>query len=96
MQTIVVVQILSGVDTFLNLLSAVLVIYALMTWFMRPDNPVYIFLARIAGTVVAPFRPIANKLIGLGFRIDVSVFLALAAIQILRSLLNELAWRVWF
>jgi len=96
MQQMIIAQILYGVDTFLNVLSVVLVIYALMTWFMRPDSPIYVFFARIADVVITPFRPVSRWLISRGFRMDVSVVLALAAIQILRTLLNELAWSVWF
>ena len=85
-------QLLSGVDTFLNLLSLALVIYALMTWFMRPDNNIYRFFARIADFVISPFRPISAWLIKQGLRIDISVILALICIRILRTLLFRLMW----
>jgi len=85
-------QLIHGVDTFLNVLSLILIIYALMTWFMRPDNPVYIFFARIADFVIAPFRPISGWLISKGLRIDVSVLLALLCIRMIRSLLYSVMW----
>lgn len=85
-------QLLSGVDTFLNLLSLMLVVYALMTWFMRPDNKIYQVFARMADFVISPFRPISAWLIRQGFRIDVSVILALICIRILRTLLFRLMW----
>ena len=85
-------QLLSGVDTFLNLLSLALVVYALMTWFMRPDNKLYQFFARIADFVISPFRPVSAWLIKQGLRIDVSVILALICIRILRNLLFRLMW----
>ena len=85
-------QLLSGVDTFLNLLSLALVVYALMTWFMRPDNRIYQFFARIADFVISPFRPVSAWLIKQGLRIDVSVILALICIRILRNLLFRLMW----
>ena len=95
MQQMVLYQLIYGVDTFLNILSVILVVYALMTWFMRPDSPVYIFFARIADVAISPFRPIANWLIHIGLRIDLSVFLALAGIQILRNLLTRLMYMVF-
>ncbi len=92
MNPIVLYQLISGIDTFLRLLSLVLVVYALMTWFVRPDNPVYRFFAQIADFVISPFRPISNWLINKGFRMDISVILALMSIQILRNLLYRLLW----
>lgn len=92
MQQMVMYQLINGVDTFLNILSLVLVVYAVMTWFMRPDNPIYIVFARIADFVISPFRPISNWLINKGLRFDVSVILALACIQFLRNLLYSLVW----
>ena len=96
MQHMVMLQLVSGIDTFLNIVSAVLVIYALMTWFVRPDNPIYIFFARIADFIVSPFRPISSWLFGRGFRIDLSVVLALFAIRIIRSLLINLLYSMVF
>lgn len=92
MNTMVMWQIVSGVDTFLNIVSVLLVAYALMSWFMRPDSPIYVFLAKIADPLLMPFRPISRWLINQGFRIDVSVVLALFAIRILRSLLMRLLY----
>lgn len=96
MNYMVMMQLISGVDTFLNLLSIVLVVYALMSWFMRPDSQIYQFFAKIADVVVSPFRPVSRWLINQGLRIDLSVFLALAAIQILRSLLSRLMYGMIF
>ena len=93
MRSIVMIQLISGVINFLDILSAMLVIYALMTWFMRPDNPIYVFFARIADVVLTPFRPISSWIIEkLGLRIDMSVILALLSIQIIESLLVRLVY----
>jgi len=92
MNRIVLYQLIYGVDTFLNLLSLSLVVYAVMTWFMRPDNKIYQFFARIADFLISPFRPISGWLISRGLRIDVSVILALVCIRILRNLLYRLLW----
>ena len=96
MLRLVMLQIVSGVDTFLNILSVVLIVYALMTWFMRPDNPVYMILARIADVVLTPFRPLSAWLFRKGLRMDMTVWLALIAILILRALLSELIYSVVF
>lgn len=85
-------QLISGVDAFLNILSLLLVVYAVMTWFVRPNHPVYVFMARIADFVIAPFRPLSNWLIGKGLRVDTSVILALIGIRLLRTLLYRLIW----
>lgn len=96
MQMLIVGQIYSGVDTFLNILSVILVLYALATWFVRPDHPVYIVLSRIAGVLIAPFRPIAERLFRRGMRMDLSVWLALLAIQLIRTGLGKILWSVLY
>ena len=92
MNTLIRWQIISGVDTFLNIISVLLVVYALMTWVMRPDNPVYIFVSRIADVVLIPFRPIGRCLINAGLRVDITVIIALFAIRVLRGFLMRLAY----
>ncbi len=91
--SIVMIQLISGVVSFLDVLSAMLVIYALLTWFMRPDSPIYVFFARIADVVLTPFRPLASWVIEkLGLRIDISVILALLSIQIIQNMLMQLVY----
>ena len=85
-------ELLVGVDTFLNLLSLVLIVYAVMTWFMPPNKRIYRFFALIADFVITPFRPVSAWLIGRGLRFDVSVILALFCIRIVRNLLYRLMW----
>lgn len=88
MGNIVWFQTVMGISRFLNVISAILVIYALMTWFVRPDSPIYMFFARIADVIISPFRPIASWVIEkLGLRIDISVILALLVIEIIQSIL---------
>ena len=90
MHHIAMLQMISGIDTFLNILSVLLIVYALMTWFVRPDNPIYVFVARIADVIIAPFRPVSNWLFSRGFPMDLSVILALFCIRILRTLLYRI------
>lgn len=92
MNTLILWQIISGVDSFLNIISVFLVVYALMTWVMRPDNSLYVFVARIADAVLMPFRPIGRWFINKGMRVDLSVMIALLVIQALRNLLTQLAY----
>ncbi len=96
MRDMVILQLITGVDNFLNIVSVLLIVYALMTWFMRPDNPVYIVFARIADVVLTPFRPISRKLINMGLHIDLSVILALLSIRIIRRLLVTLLYNFIF
>ena len=87
MHHIVMLQLISGIDTFLNILSVLLIVYALMTWFVRPDNPIYVVVARIADVIISPFRPISQRLFSRGFPMDLSVVFALICIRIVRVLL---------
>ena len=87
----VIYQIFLGIYRFLSVLEILLVVYALMTWFVRPDSQVYQFLYRFLNPVVAPFRRISRRLIEKGLMIDVSVILAVLAIRVIQSLL----WRVY-
>ncbi|MBR0464479.1 MAG: YggT family protein [Clostridia bacterium] len=91
MGSAVVYQIFLGINRFLSVLEVLLIIYALMTWFVRPDSPVYQFLYRFLNPVIAPFRRISRKLIERGLMIDISVILAVLAIRVVQSLL----WRLY-
>ena len=91
MGSAVVYQIFLGINRFLSVLEVLLIIYALMTWFVRPDSPVYPFLYRFLNPVIAPFRRISRKLIERGLMIDISVILAVLAIRVVQSLL----WRLY-
>ncbi len=90
MRTEIIYGVYQGVYMFLNIISIMLVVYALMTWFVRPDAPVYRFMSRFCEPIVAPFRGISRRLIQAGLRIDISVILAVAAIRLLQTLLYRL------
>ena len=91
MGSTVAYQVFLGINRFLSVLEVLLIIYALMTWFVRPDSPVYQFLYRFLNPVIAPFRRISRKLIERGLMIDISVILAVLAIRVAQSLL----WRIY-
>ena len=91
---LLMIQIYQGIDTFLNIVSVGLIAYALLSWFMRPDHPIYMFLARFADFILTPFRPAAEWLFRKGFRIDMSVVLALLSIEIVRTVLANIVYRM--
>ena len=93
MYSTVVYQILTGIDYFINIVSLLLFIYCLMTWFVRPNSQAYIFVHRLVEPFIAPFRPLALRLMEKGLMIDVSVFLAIIALRVVRSLLWNIAYR---
>ena len=95
MQFEIIYRIYLGIHQFLRILSYALYIYALMTWFMRPNNPVYIFFARIADVAMTPFRPIGRWLFEKGLRIDLTLYITLVAVQLLRNLLTRLFYSMW-
>ena len=60
-------------------------VYSLLSWIVSPFNRLYLLLSRMAQPLIAPFRGISGALIRRGFRIDISVLLALLALQILQA-----------
>ena len=89
----VIIKILTGVSYFCNIITALLVVYCLMTWFVRPNSPVYVFVHRLVEPFVAPVRPLALRLMEKGLMVDISVFLAIIAVRVVQSLLWNLAYR---
>ena len=87
MRTQIIARVLMGIGYFFSILRLLVVVYALMTWFVRPDTPIYRFMSRICEPLLAPFRPIARRLIEYGLRIDISPILALIAMEVLYRLL---------
>lgn len=87
MNYLLLTKIFEGLDLFLRILSVVLIAYGVLSWFVRPENPLFQAISRFAQPLLAPFRSIARKLLDRGFMIDVSLFLALIAIQVLQYLL---------
>ena len=90
MRTAIIWQIYRGVNTFLNVVSGILFVYCLMTWFVRPGSQLYSLMQRVIDPIVAPFRPLARRLMERGLMLDISVLLAIFGVQILRYLLSML------
>ena len=78
-------RIYQGCNIFLYALQLILVAYSIMSWVVSPFNRLFVFLSRMAQPLIAPFRGIANALIRRGFRIDISVLLALLALGIVQA-----------
>ena len=58
---IIIYQVLRGLYWLLQIASWAIVLRAILSWFLRPDMPVYSFLLRITEPMIAPFRPLAYK-----------------------------------
>ena len=84
----VIYQIQTGINFFLNIVSVLLSIYCLMTWFVRPGSSMYAFMQKLIGPIVAPFRPLALRLMEHGLMLDISVLLAIIAVRIASWLIN--------
>jgi uncharacterized protein YggT (Ycf19 family) len=85
MDYIILEKVQQGFDIFLTILQLILVAYSIMSWITSPFNRFYVLLSRMVQPLVAPFRGIASALIRRGLRLDISVLLALLALQILQS-----------
>ena len=86
----IIYRIQMGVNIFLNIVSALLGIYCLMTWFVRPGSSMYAFMQKMVGPIVAPFRPLALRLMEHGLMLDISVLLAIFGVRIVSRLVNVL------
>ncbi len=87
MHYFILIKVYQGFDIFLRILQYVLLAYCVLSWFASPLNRVYVFLSRLSQPLVAPFRPISNRLIRSGLRFDTSVIFAFLALSISRRLL---------
>ena len=74
----------------------VLVIHAILSWFVSPFNKVYQFLGRATGPLRAPFLPLTNKLIRKGLPLDLSGLCAMVALNIISGLCDWAASAVLF
>ena len=90
MRSEVIYQIYIGVHQFIRILSGALFIYALMTWFVRPDAKIYRIFSRFCDPLLTPFRPLGRKLIQMGLRVDLSVFMAVIALQIIDNIVMRI------
>ncbi len=85
----IVAKVLYGINLFFDIITFIMILYAFMSWFVRPNNAFYQLLARFCQPIVAPFRPIAARLMQSGFMFDVSYILAFFAIRIAQYLVVQ-------
>lgn len=78
----------TGANWFLNLISMAILAYCVLTW-IAPRSPVCMWLARFISPFVMPFRTLSDRIRARwGAALDLSCWLALIAIRILRSVLT--------
>ncbi len=88
----VLFNIFRGVSTFLQIIELAIIGYMLGSWFLSPTNRLYVLLQNFSAPFIAPFRPLAMKLMmRTGLRLDLSGLMALFALRIL----GDLAWRLF-
>ena len=81
-------QVLRGVYWVLQAASWCIVIRAVLSWFLRPDVPIYAFLLRITEPLIAPFRPLAYKLSGGRLPIDLAPLVSYFVLMILMRVVS--------
>ncbi len=81
-------QVLRGVYWVLQAASWCIVIRAVLSWFLRPDVPIYAFLLRITEPLIAPFRPLAYKLSGGRLPIDLAPLFSYFVLMILMRVVS--------
>ncbi len=86
---IIILQVLRGLYWLLQIASWAIVLRAILSWFMRPDVPVYSFLLRITEPLIAPFRPLAYKLTNGRLPIDLAPMFAYLVLIVLMNLLSR-------
>lgn len=81
-------QVLRGVYWVLQAASWCIVIRAVLSWFLRPDVPIYAFLLCITEPLIAPFRPLAYKLSGGRLPIDLAPLFSYFVLMILMRVVS--------
>ena len=69
-----------------RILSAILVLHAILSWFVSPFNKFQQFLGKITGPLCAPFRPLTDKLLRGGLPLDLSPLAALLMLGLVQRL----------
>ena len=86
--TMILYLVLRGVYWVLQAASWCIVIRAVLSWFLRPDVPIYAFLLRITEPLIAPFRPLAYKLSGGRLPIDLAPLFSYFVLMILMRVVS--------
>ena len=89
MKIIILQQVLRGLYWLLQIASWAIVLRAILSWFLRPDVPVYSFLLRITEPLIAPFRPLAYKLTNGRLPIDLAPMFTYLVLILLMNLVSR-------
>jgi uncharacterized protein YggT (Ycf19 family) len=81
-------QVFRGIYWVLNLCSWAIVLRAILSWFLRPDNSVYNLLLRVTEPMIAPFRPLAYRITNGRLPIDLAPLFSYIALMILMRLVS--------
>jgi len=73
---------------FLQVVKWIIIINALLSWFLPYDNKIRIFLERVLYPIMNPFRQLTKKMSSGNLMIDFSPILAIIAIEIVQRLLR--------
>lgn len=87
-------KVLEGLGYVLTAAYWLIILRALLSWFMRPDQPIYATVIRITEPMIAPFRPLAYRLTNGRLPIDLAPLFAFLAIRILQWLLGVIMMRL--
>ncbi|MFU0801480.1 MAG: YggT family protein [Xylanivirga thermophila] len=86
----VIAGLLKGIVLFLDIICWLIVIGALLSWFIDPTHPIRTFITRITEPFVAPFRPLSDKINSSGLPIDFSPLFTYLFLTIIIQLLQRL------
>ena len=79
-------QVLVGLSYVLKLAYWLIIARAILSWFMRPDQPIYAVITRITEPMIGPFRPLAYRLTNGRLPIDLAPLFAFFAISLLQRM----------
>lgn len=78
---------------FLRVIEIAILVYCVMSWFVRSSNPVFRWLHGFISPFVMPFRRISMWIIQKSrIPFDLSFWLAIIAIDIVKNVL----WRIYY
>ena len=81
------------INSVFNIATAVVLIYVVATWIVKPNSQILNILSRIAEPIIQPFRPIAAKLTEKGVMLDLSPVLAVIGLSVIRwVLMTVISW----
>lgn len=92
----ILLALVNGLIWFLNLISWLIVVSAVLSFFLHPRHRVQVLLRRITEPFVLPFRLLLRRFMGRAPRmpLDLSPLLALIGLWVLMSILQRLSFYI--